>query len=89
MLQNFSITLKMDFKVLHMTYQILHDPVPGYLSNVIYCHSLEMPNKCTGILNYLENWSLCPNSSYMYSLRWALGNAHLNKFTGARQVDKK
>lgn len=54
--------------------------VPFY---VIYHHSLEMPNKCTGILNYLENWSLCPNSSYMYSLRWALGNAHLNKFIGA------
>lgn len=44
MLQKFSMTLKIDFNVLHMVYLILHNLAPGYLSSVVYCHFLEMPN---------------------------------------------
>ena len=44
MLQKLSMTLKIDFNVLHMVHLILHNLAPGCLSNVVYCHFLEMPN---------------------------------------------
>lgn len=68
MLQEISITLKMNFKVLHMAYQLLHDPAPGYLSN-LFTTTLW---KCQTQVYWYSKLSgqLLPSfsSSYIYSL---------------------